>query len=246
MLKSNLLYNTLTILLLLILCSGCQSFNVGEPYSPEKIGKLNKGIAFLSVSEKGTSLFFQIKKLESPKIVKDRPVRSDTTYSVDSSLMDRGPCYRTKNMLFLDPGLYYIDVIMLKSQTKLDSKLKLNTVYRWLRPPGIIDNTIKYGAFEILQNQVLYIGNLEYAEKINKLVLNTDLKLIDKQLSSHDDYRMLLTNMKIGKFYKSGSTIYLDKKGDYKVLEKDEIDDVTSSSMVEDVAKEIIKKINID
>jgi hypothetical protein len=215
----------LNIFIFLVFCSGCRSYNVGEGYSPEKFNQLNKGIAFFAITEGICSLSFEIKKLESEKVITSRQVKSNTIYSVDSNegfMIDGGPSYTTKNMLFLDPGLYYIDYISLRTSR---SFLTSTTTSRWFPSPGIDDGVIKYGAFEILPNQVHFIGNLVYSEKSNSFRLDIDRRIIDKQLNN-SKYNHLFDSMKIGKFYKSGSIVYKDKNGDYKVFRKEELNQV--------------------
>ena len=215
-----------------ILCSGCQSINTKEVYSPEKLSQLNKGVAFFAITENGSSLFFRMKKLESEKSLASKQVRSDSTYFVESNegfIFDGAPLYTTKNMLVLDPGIYYIDYIRLKTDSSFLSSTRTS---RWLDSPGISNGIIRYGAFEVLASQIHFIGNLVYSEKSNSFNLNVDRQMIDKQLND-TKYKSLLDNIKIGKFYRSGSVVYKDETGNYQILSKEKVDDVT---------KEIIKK----
>ena len=210
-----------------ILCSGCQS---GPTYNAKNLSQANKGTVFFAITEDGASLYFRIKKLESKKSLASKQVTSDFTYSVQSNegfMFNGCPLYKTKNMLILDPGIYYIDCISLKTQSSL---LSNTIITRWLDAPGIINGVIKYGAFEVVANEVHFIGNLVYSESSNSLNLNVDRQMIDKQLLSNSKCKLLLENMKMGTFYNSDSVIYKDENENYKILSKEKIDDVTKKN----------------
>jgi hypothetical protein len=183
----------------LTLCSGCASFNVGTEFSSEALSNSNNGVAFISLKEKcaedNLRLQFRIRNVGSHQI-----------YDVGYSMVD---------MLFIEPGIYYIDYI------KLITYASNNVETIRDLPGGGLDSNgvVKYGAFEVVANQVYFIGDIIYSEESQEFVQKLDRTLIDIQLKDKE-YKVLLENMKPGKFYKAGSIIYRDKNDNYKISDK--------------------------
>ena len=203
--------NIFVLLFLAIILSSCASHLI-KPipnYSPECFFHPDnkKGIVFLSITEDGVSLPFEIKKLDEtvPYIVRG-------SHNIFGSNL---PSYNKKNLLLLDPGIYYIDYISL---------LEINNTTRWFPSPGleIRDGIgmVKYGMFEVIANQVLFLGNINYT--MNGLELQTNTSLLEKQLAESSDHKILLTKLTQGKLYTKGSAIYL-KDGKCRMIDVEEI-----------------------
>jgi hypothetical protein len=210
MLSFKLIKRCIIICVLGVLYSGCYSDRAAT-YRPEKLKKLNKGVVFLSMTWDDSSLSFEIKKLGSNKGIKIPRART-------------GPLYKTRNILFLDPGLYYINYI----------KLNEDGTY-YLPAPGINNNVVEYGAFEVSANQVYFFGNLTYSDDSHKFTLSQDRKLIDTQLNQ-PMYKDLFDNIKIGKFYQRGSLINQNDDRSYQILDKQKID-----NFYNEITKKIIE-----
>jgi hypothetical protein len=197
----------ITIVAIMILFSGCSSFNVGESFTSEIWNQSNKykGVVFISLKEKDLS--GQEQRLNFSII----NVGSHQNYSVG---------YSTVDMLFVQPGIYYIDHVRLVTH-------KSNNVstIRELPQGGIDSNgIIKYGAFEVVAGQVYIIGDMIYSEKSEDFVQKINRTSFEPHLQDKE-YQILLNSMKPGKFYKAGSIIYRDRNGNYKISDKKVIND---------------------
>jgi hypothetical protein len=193
-----------------------------EPYTQESFAQGKKGVAFFEIAEgglsKNTSLSYILVKLDEKDIrymVNTNPGFSD--------LFSLKPFKRSafQSLLYLDPGIYYIDHIYL---------LSTENTTRWLPSPGYKDNYFLYGAFEIKSSQVLNIGQLVINGKMKfNHVSNTDL--VKKQLIENKKEE-LAEKVKDGKFYQRGSVVFLDKNQHYKLL---------SSTVIQEYHKKLVQ-----
>jgi hypothetical protein len=223
MLKS---VKTFVFVTLTILCSACASNE--SRFTPEKFAEGKKGVVFMSIIEDGVSLHFKIKNAESNDV-----------YSISSNrglLSDGGPLYTTKNMLFLNPGVYYIDYIELLPISSYNPFSGTSSVsYRSLPSPGLEeDGTVKYGAFKIRQNEVHYIGNIDLYKSSVPIL---DYELLKKQLDKNPKYQILLDKVRPGNFYNGGSIIYRNQEGSSEIINQDTVQKLKSKIIEERINK---------
>jgi hypothetical protein len=191
---------TITAIIIMISFTGCTTFNVGLDFTPEAWSVSSYGIVFISLKEKDPSgqdfrLMFDI-----------RNVGSNNRYTVGYSEVD---------MLFIEPGLYYIDNVKLITHRSNNVEVR-----RDLPSPGLdVDGVVQYGAFEVIAKQVYFVGDITYSEKSNEFVQTRNYDSLKSQLQGKE-YQVLFDNMKPGKFYKPGSLIYRDNNGHYKISDK--------------------------
>jgi hypothetical protein len=213
MLKTNI--KKFIVIAMLLLCSGCASFQ-GSKFTPEKFAEGQKGVVFISLIENEISLYFEIKN-----------AKTGNKYSIASNQgffhgTGGGPLYTSKNMLFLDPGIYYIDCVEL-----LTTVNNIGIIDRSLPSPGLEESGIvKYGAFEVKPAQVSYIGNLIYSPRGFAEVL--DYELLRKQLSTNLKYQILLDKVQPVTFYGAGSIIYHNENGNTEIIDQNKAQELRS------------------
>ena len=72
----------------------------------------------------------------------------------------------------LDPGLYYIDSVQLRTEIKIIGKTTYKT-HRKLGSPGVKYGIIRYGAFRVYPNKVHYFNEINYFDRKPSLIKTT-------------------------------------------------------------------------
>ncbi len=75
--------------------------------------------------------------------------------------------------------------------------------------------------FEVIANQVLFLGNMQYRID-NRFELQTDTSLLEKQLSESSDHKILLTKLTRENLYTRGSAVYF-KDDQFRIIDIEEI-----------------------
>ena len=209
-----------SFLFLSVVLSSCGGYKYHkmEPYTHESFAQGKKGVVFFDIAEGNASLSYILVKLEEKDIRYRVDVNSGFSDLFSFKAFKRNA---TQSLLYLDPGIYYIDYISL---------LDTYNATRWLPSPGYKDNYFLYGAFEIKSGQVVNIG---------QLVINGELKfnhvrdtgLVKKQLIENKKEELAGKVMK-GNFYQRGSVVFRDKDGHYKLL---------SSTVIQEYHKKLVQ-----
>lgn len=199
---------------LLLLCIGlggcaptvlCQKM---EPFSVESFETKKKGVVFLALTEE-TSAFLMGKKLISiPFHVRKFGDVQDLPYVISAAFDPIWSGYSevnyvSGNMLYLDPGLYYIDYVKLPVKSYGYYKK-----HRWYPSPGITKkNFIRYGAFFVEAGKVLSLGQISVPGFHHK----DDIDTVKSQLSK-SKYAYLAPLVSKGTLYKCGSLVSQNRK----------------------------------
>lgn len=203
-------------------CGGGYKYKKIEPYSPESFAQGKKGIVFFDIAEgglnKNASLSYILIKLE------ERDVRYRVNVNSGFSDLFSFKAFKrnaSQSLLYLDPGIYYIDYISL---------LETYNTTRWLPSPGYKDNYFLYGAFEVKPGQVTNMGQLIINSELKfNHISNTDL--VKKQLIENKKGE-LVDKVIDGNFYQRGSVVFRDKDEHYKLL---------SSTVIQEYHKKLIQ-----
>ena len=149
--SSTKIFSCLLISLILSSCGGYK-YQKMESYTQESFAQGKKGVVFFDIAEgslsKNASLSYILVKLEEKDIRYRVNVNSGFSDFFSLKAFKRNAA---QSLLYLDPGIYYIDYISL---------LDTYNATRWLPSPGYKDNYFLYGAFEIKSGQVVNIGQL--------------------------------------------------------------------------------------
>jgi hypothetical protein len=207
---------TVCIFFLSVALSGC--VHMLEEKNYQKFLKGEKGVVLFTVSKPYTKApNGTISKKETRSFVlhkiKDK-AHKDNSYRQYISGVCREDCY-VENILFLDPGLYYIDEITVDHGW--------GVVYT-LPSPGYKDHHVMYGAFEVKAGEVIGLGNLVVnrdSEKMLSFMREDDQIKKELQASKYHD---MASKIVPGSFYESGSIIEIKDSGKKVIIPRALID----------------------
>ena len=212
----------LYLIIFSILCSACTTGRKCEKYTDARFEDGDKGVVLFSVIANARSLEFIVRKAGDSKV--SYTIRSGE--GLFGILASADPQYDSNNLLFLEPGIYYVDYIQL---------LDTGGQRMWLPSPGLKNGLVQYGAFEVVAKKVFAIDSLVCnTPKLSGILsrasdgeINFVSKdygaLIHEQLKK-SQYQNLLSHMEKGMLYERGSIVYKDKSGKFRILSKQEVD----------------------
>lgn len=186
-----------------------------SPFSVESFETKKKGIVFLALTEGTSSFFFGKKENSLPFHVRKFGDPEGLPYEISAGFNSwvgghSEVNYISGNMLYLDPGLYYIDYVNLMSESS-----GYYIYHRWYPSPGITkDHYIRYGAFFVEAGKVVSLGRFT----LPKFHRKDDLDALKEQLRK-SKYAFLADLVTKGTFYARGSLVTEDKKGHIKVVD---------------------------
>jgi len=219
--SSTKIFSCLLISLVLSSCGGYK-YQKMESYTQESFAQGKKGVVFFDIAEgslsKNASLSYILVKLEEKDIRYMVNVNSGFSDFFSLKAFKRNAA---QSLLYLDPGIYYIDYISL---------LDTYNATRWLPSPGYKDNYFLYGAFEIKSGQVVNIGQLVINGEL-KFNHTSDIDLVKKQLIENKKGE-LAGKIIDGNFYQRGSVVFRDKDKHYKLL---------SSTVIQEYHKKLVQ-----
>ncbi|MBA4318101.1 MAG: hypothetical protein C0412_06850 [Flavobacterium sp.] len=183
-----------------ILLSSCVSNEIIH-FNPEELGNSNKSIVFFDVVEqqsgKWLTLPYELVRLDPEKM---------TFYSIfnNSSVSHKNIKSYGSNLLYLEPGIYYIGCASLLNY----GDLKVNLV-----GPGCENGIIKYAAFEVKPREVISLGRLICFYNYRAYYrYENDFDDVKKQLQARGKFD-LANRLKEGILFEAGSVIDKDEKG---------------------------------
>ncbi|AIF81947.1 hypothetical protein I862_06965 [endosymbiont of Acanthamoeba sp. UWC8] len=218
----------LTCVLLLSGCAGLIKSDfrlISEDF--EGFNKNEKGIILFTILQNtDVGVFFTDMKMlpnsYTLRKVSDEDKIPKIIYRFQPSYLKSKVNYYAQNMLFLEPGLYYIDEITPRPGG------------RYFSSPGYKNGKIMYGAFEVKAGQVISLGSIDISD--GKLKFIREDEKIKKELHA-EGYDELAANMKPGIFYEGGSAIKVHKNGQFNILPKAVIDKIIEAARQNALAK---------
>lgn len=213
----------LSVLFLLFSLSAC---NGGKylKYNKEEFDKNEKGIVFFYASEQNIPLLFKLNKLGGDSSLQISNIELDSYHFFSKPK----PRDLVKKHVVLEPGRYYIDYISL---------LKQGDLIRWYPSPGIKENVIIYGAFEVKAGEVLSLGQVDINSGVFKHYNN--IKTLKDQLSD-SDMSELVPRVKQGIFYNRGSLLIKDKNNNTQIISS-EIVEIQRKKVLQEITRRIEK-----
>ncbi|MBA8666358.1 hypothetical protein H1Q59_00380 [Holosporaceae bacterium 'Namur'] len=215
-----------------ILLSGCAGLiKVDFRHIPEDFEGFNR-------NEKGIILFTILQNIDLGFLSKDMKIFPisytlrkvsdegkvpEIVYTFHPSCLKSEVNYYARDMLFLEPGLYYIDGI------------RPGLGGGWYFPsPGYKNGKIMYSAFEVKAGQVISLGSIDSSNGILKFIREDEK--IKRELNA-EGYGELAASMKPGIFYAGGSIIKFHKNGQFNILPKTVIDKLIQAARQNALAK---------
>ena len=189
-------------LLFFLSLSGCVSFT---DFGSEEFKQENKAVVFLSFQEDQTDLFFKLTNAKT-----GRTYKAPSYECRGFSNVPRGTKYT-----ILNPGIYSIHEVNLLTRYHGDYHTN-----RMLLPPGVDNNYVKYGAFKVEAGDVLYFDSITYHDG-SAFTYENELEDVKEFLEEEEELAHLIPQIKQGKFYKRGSLLYKDDKGQYVLVESE-------------------------
>lgn len=172
--------------ILLILCltilGACSPHESLKNYSKKEFAKNERAVVFFDIRENKSSLEFILVNADTGK-----------SYELSGSRFNR---IIPNRIMFLEPGLYYIQKITLLPSA--------NMMY-WLPGPGLKKGVISYGAFWAGAGDVLSMGILT-VENNSRLIYKQNYGELYQQLRKSNRSE-LAPKLKKGEFYNRGSVI---------------------------------------
>jgi hypothetical protein len=120
-----------------------------------------------------------------------------------------GILYVPYKFIVLEPGIYYLDQINLKSSYDF---------IRYYPAPGLRSNKLVYGGFEVKGGEILAIPLLDIDSKQGGFRLIDDFEEIKKDLEK-SEYSYLVPKLKKGLFLKPGTIYFKGKFYNRKAIE---------------------------
>ncbi|HCU06171.1 MAG TPA: hypothetical protein DIC42_01100, partial [Holosporales bacterium] len=141
----------ITILIAALTLSSCTLLETQrpEPFSADAFKTSRKGVVFFSIAEgeEENFLTFKFEKSLVFHLVKigDEHKLPYRIAPCQGFISHRLRDYSSDNLLFLDPGVYYIDFIQRMPKPHGYNQI----LHRWYPSPGLKNTIIQYGAFEV-------------------------------------------------------------------------------------------------
>jgi hypothetical protein len=214
-------------------CSGVPSKHdmYTNDYAAFKRGE--KGAVLLNVkrihrralfSTRVSNLQYDLRKLNDPReiIIENNYYRHPLSFNEDYPY--------ARKMLFLEPGLYYLDAIYLGME---------GSNFETLPAPGYAHNMIKYGAFEVQAGKVIALGSLIVDKTFMTTIRFMREDGIIKNELREKGYPEIAEQMEPGQFYESGSILMQKENGAVQVLPKE-----VAASFMKNVRAQTIERMN--
>ena len=185
----------LAFLIFCLFLSGCTVIEVAKAvkkssyhvFNESEFEEKKKGVVFFAVRGSGSYNPFFLKKIgsKSPSIELE---------GKDLSIRYRNYIYK---YIVLEPGFYYLDKVVVDTDPY--------SIF-YLPTPGLKNNKLVYGGFEVKGGEVLNIGLLEVNKKKETFEIIDETEKIKQDLknSHHPEF---IERLKRGKFIMPGSTI---------------------------------------
>jgi hypothetical protein len=204
----------LLLLILSISVVGC--VNSLKRFDPTtKLEGSNKAVLALYVSAESITIKKFDENYNNLQAKSEEYVMSGGISAIFSEIKDglnRGSVF--ENAFYtIEPGIYYISRAYFSS-----GEYNYYTTLSGLTPEG----RVVYGAFEVKPGEVAFLGKLCFnfgKEKADELfTVYADLENAKRKiLNSRSKYKSLVPKLQKINFYPSGSRIYLDKDGTYRL-----------------------------
>ena len=133
----------------------------------------------------------------------------------------------TEKHIMLDPGMYYINGIQLVAYSNEKNYFQYS--------PGIRDDLILLGLFEVRPGEILSLGQIDISSK--KLSYNNNIDSLSEQLRDKEDMADLAYKVKLGKLYRNGSLLLRDKNSNVRKIISPEIVEAERQLILKQLSK---------
>ncbi len=192
-------------ILFVVLCLLLTGCSTSVKFNREEFEQKKKGVVFFKAKDQGVNEGVVLKSL-----VSSNPILEDGC-DYNKKFYKNGILHAPYKFIILEPGIYYLDQINLKSS--YDTMV-------FYPGPGLKNGKFKYGAFEVKGGEILAVGLLEIDSKQDKYRLIDDFEEIKKDLEK-SAYPELVPKLKRGKFFMPGSSV-VAQDGKFMLIDKKE------------------------
>ena len=190
------------------------------------------------ISENKSVVFFYVSVENSPVSVEIVNLRTGAKYCKSFVDDDENSMFSmfgdskknrdlTEKHIMLDPGMYYINGIQLVAYSNEKNYFQYS--------PGIRDDLILHGLFEVRPGEILSLGQIDISSK--KLSYNNNIDSLREQLRDKEDMADLAYKVKLGKLYRNGSLLLRDKNSNVRKIISPEIVEAERQLILKQLSK---------
>ena len=211
---------------LLLLCS-CSSTTSLYAYDRDKFISESKSVVFFYVSVENSPDSVEIVNLRTgAKYYKSFVEDSENSMFSMFGGAKKNTDLTVKHMM-LDPGMYYINGIQLVAYSNEKNYFQYS--------PGIRDDLILLGLFEVKPGEILSLGQIDISSE--KLNYNNNIASLRQQLGDTEDMSDLAYKVKLGRLYKNGSLLLRDKNSNVRKIISPEIVEAERQLILKQLSK---------